>query len=182
MVARGMIGYETLIPAEGGALTNGSFRIEPRARGFDWRIPVVEGVTASRDERPPTLRLTFSGKQPEQCEVLWQYLPLLRARSYRFGFEYQTAGIGPETGVRWEIIDLTNAPARLAEFASLSAEDWTHGELKFTTPGRLTAARLVLAYRRPPGTTRITGWISLRHLRLQAASETASLSRSSVSR
>lgn len=182
LVTRGMIKYETLIPAQGIALTNGSFRIVPRSQGFDWRIPVVDGVTASRDERPPALRLTFSGKQPEQCEVLWQYLPLLAARSYRFSFEYQTAGIGPETGMRWEVIDLTNGPTRLAESVSLSAENWTHGDLKFTTPGNITAARLVLAYRRAPGTTRITGWISLRGLRLKATSEAASLSRASVSR
>lgn len=182
MVTRGMIEYETLLPAEGITLTNGSFRTVPRSQGFDWRIPVVGGVTASRDERPPTLRLTFSGKQSEQCEVLWQYLPLLAARSYRFGFEYQTAGIGPETGLHWEVIDLTNRPTRLAESMSLSAENWTHGDLKFTTPGKLAAARLVLAYRRALGTTRITGWISLRGLRLRPTSEAAFLSRAPVSR
>lgn len=182
MVTRGMIEYETLIPNEGNVLTNGSFRTVPRSQGFDWRIPAVDGVTASRDERPPALRFTLSGNQPEQCEVLWQYVPLLAARSYRFDFEYQTAGIGPETGMRWEVIDLTKAPARLAESVSLSAENWVHGDFMFTTPGNLTTARLVLAYRRAPGTTRIAGCISLRRLRLKATSETESLSRVPVSR
>lgn len=36
METREMIEYETLIPAEGIALTNGSFRIVPRSQGFDY--------------------------------------------------------------------------------------------------------------------------------------------------
>jgi tetratricopeptide (TPR) repeat protein len=167
MVAQGMIEHRAPAP-DGGGLTNGDFQIEPRGRGFDWRIPVVEGVAASRDPRPPTLRLSFSGSQPGQCEVLWQYLPPLAAGRYRLDFEYRTADVAPDTGLRWEIIGLADAPpARLAESASLSAEDWTRGGLEFTAPGRLPGARLVLAYRRAPGTTRITGWIALRGLRLQ---------------
>ena len=171
LVTRGMIEYEPLLPAEGTALTNGGFRIVPRSQGFDWRIPVVDGVTASRDERPPTLRLTFSGKQPEQCEVLWQYLPLLAATSYRFGFEYQTAGIAPATGLRWEIQDLTGATVPLAASTSLAAENWAAEELTFTTPAKLAAPRLVLAYRRTPGTTRVSGWIALRRLELRRAEQ-----------
>ncbi len=177
MVTSGMIEYQTLTPGEGIVLTNGSFQTMPRSRGFDWRIPLVVGVTASREERPTALRLTFSGNQPEQCEVLWQYLPLLAAKGYRLEFEYETAGIGPETGLRWEIIDLTNAPVRLAESSSLSAETWTHGEFKFQTPSRLTAARLVLAYRRALGTTRVIGRIYLRRIALKAVSETVFLRR-----
>lgn len=181
MVTKGMIPYERLVPGGGLVLTNGSFRIAPRSQGFDWRIPAVEGVAVSRDEHPPALRFSFSGRQPEQCEVLWQYLPVLADTSYRLSFEYRTGGIEPNTGMRWEIIDLTNAAMRLAESASLSAESWTRGEVDFTTPANLRAARLVLAYRRAQGTTRITGWISLRRVRLQAAPEKAPHSRSSVS-
>jgi len=126
--------------------------------------------------------LTFSGNQPEQCEVLWQYLPLRAAKGYQLEFEYQTANIAPETGLRWEIIDSTNVPVQLAESESLSAEDWTHRNLRFQTSDRLTVARLVLAYRRVPGTTRIAGWISLRRIAMKATSETASLGRTSASR
>ncbi|MGQ9635641.1 MAG: tetratricopeptide repeat protein [Bryobacteraceae bacterium] len=173
LVGRGLLGYQALNPAAGFALTNGDFRLTPRSQGFDWRIPAVEGVTASRDVQAPALRLSFSGKQPEQCELLWQYLPLAPAASYHFRFEYQTEGIGPGTGLRWEVEDLSGTPVRLAESVSLAAEDWTGGEVTFTTPARLAAARVVLAYRRAPGTTRISGWIALRHLRLKAISDEA---------
>jgi tetratricopeptide (TPR) repeat protein len=113
MVGRGLVGYEALSPAEGNLLTNGNFRLVPRSQGFDWHIPRVEGVTASRDQGAESLRCTLSGKQPERCELLWQYLPLVAATSYRFRFEYQTEGIGSATGLRWEIQDLSGAPVRL---------------------------------------------------------------------
>jgi tetratricopeptide (TPR) repeat protein len=168
IVGGGLLSYQALRPANGLALTNGDFRLTPRSQGFDWRIPPVEGVTASRDEKTPALRLAFSGKQPEQCELLWQYLPLVASASYRFRFEYQSEGIGPSTGLRWELQGLTAAhpPAPLAESASLAAETWVQQQLRFTTPAKLEAARLVLTYRRELGTTRISGWIALRNLSL----------------
>jgi len=170
LVRRGLLHYEVLSPAEGVVLTNGSFRNPPRGAGFDWRIARVEGVAATWDQRPTSLRLTFSGKQPEQCELLWQYLPLVGATSYRFRFEYQTESIGSATGLRWELQDLTQsgAPVRLVDSASLAAEAWVQQELRFRTPAKLEAARLVLTYRRQPGTTRISGWIALRDLSLRA--------------
>ena len=182
IIGRGLIGYQTLHPTDGLVLTNGDFRLPPRAQGFDWRLPPVEGVSVSRDIRATALHVTFSGKQPEQCELLWQYLPLLAATSYRFGFEYQTAGIAPNTGLRWEIQDVSGAPVSLAASSSLAAENWTAEELTFTTPAKRVAARLVLTYRRAPGTTRISGWIALRRVNLKAMSETVSVSRAGVSR
>jgi hypothetical protein len=171
MIGRGLIGYQALRPADGLVLTNGDFRLPPRSQGFDWRLPPVEGASVSRDIRAAALHVTFSGKQPEQCELLWQYLPLLAATSYRFSFQYQTAGIAPATGLRWEIQDLTGATAPLAASTSLAAENWTAEELTFTTPAKLAATRLVLTYRRTPGTTRVSGWIALRRLELRRAEQ-----------
>ncbi len=180
LVRRGLLPYEALNPAKGAVLTNGSFTIPPRGQGFDWRIPRVEGITASLDQRPSGLRFTFSGKQPEQCELLWQYLPLAPAADYRFRFEYQTEDIPAASGLRWELRDVTQGrgPVRLAESGSLSSADWRSQEMEFTTPAHFTLARLVLVYRRALGTTRISGWIALRNLELTSvAARSAAIAR-----
>ncbi len=166
MIAKGIIEHEALLPAKGIIVTNGSFRTVPRSHGFDWRIPLVTGLAISRNEEPPALRLTLSGRQPEKCELLWQYLPLLPFRRYTVEVDYQTVGIAAKTGLHWVVFDSMDISTQLAGSSSLAADDWGHGKLSFTAPGTPALARLVLIYRRAPGTTRIMGQILLQRVKL----------------
>ena len=99
------------VDGTGPALTNATFSTAPTFHGFDWRLPAAEGVSPSSEEPPPGLRLTFSGEQPESCEVLVQFVPLREETDYDLEYVYRTGGIGPGTGLRWRVIHSALAPA-----------------------------------------------------------------------
>lgn len=145
-------------------LTNETFAVEPISRGFDWRLPGVDGISVAR-ENPAGLRLTFSGSQPEYAELLVQYVPIQENQEYKLRFLYRTSGIASDTGLQWHITDMRDA-ASLSEGRSLSSEDETEGRLSFTTPVGCRLIRLALEYRRNPGTTRINGFLVLRSVAL----------------
>jgi tetratricopeptide (TPR) repeat protein len=162
------IPYSVLAPASGTSLTDGGFTILPTSQGFDWRLPSVDGVTTLLDERPAGLRISFSGRQPEDCDVLTQILPVAESSNYEFRFLYRTSGIDPGTGLAWRITDLNGAKI-LAQGESLASESETEGRLPFKTPAGSGLERLTLTYQRALGTTRIEGFVDLRKLRLTQA-------------
>jgi hypothetical protein len=177
LAAHGRIPFGALDPARGQSLTNGGFTVAPTSRGFDWRLPGVEGVSSSNEERPPGLRLTFSGRQAESCEALVQYLPVLEKAGFELRFVYQTSGIEAGTGLAWRLTDV-NGGRSLALWrpgeegkagesaAGLSADVETAGKLAFVAPAGCRFVRLALSYLRAPGTTRIEGYVILRRMEL----------------
>lgn len=163
---RKLLPYLPPEPERGPSLTNGDFRIPPLSRGFDWRVHAVEGVSVSRRESQPALRITFSGRQPESCEVLSQFVPLLPGREYRLRFRYRTSEIAPSTGVRWRIFDAATGAELEDRSSHLSSEEEIQQEVSFSAPTETHMARLVLMYQRAPGTTRIEGSIFLSRISL----------------
>jgi len=149
-------------------LVNGAFTVAPTSQGFDWRLPEVDGVTAASEESPGGLRLTFSGRQPERCEVLDQYVPVQENRKYKLTFLYRTSGIASGTGLAWRIVDINGARS-LGEGRDLSAEEETQDQVSFGTPSGCGLVRVSLLYQRSLGTTRIAGFIVLRSIALEAA-------------
>jgi tetratricopeptide (TPR) repeat protein len=162
------IPFEALAPRLGRSLTNGDFTTLPASLGFDWRLPGTAGVMASLEERPPALRISFSGRQPESCEMLTQFLPVLENSTYELRFLYRTTGIAVGTGLGWRISDRTGARI-LAQSESLASQDEREGSLPFNTTARTGLVHLTLGYLRTLGTTRIEGSIILRKLRLMPA-------------
>jgi hypothetical protein len=169
LAAHGMVPYPALVPERGQALTNGTFRQPFLEHGFDWRMPAVEGVSASSGGTAPFLRLTFSGKQPENCEVLSQWLPLAATRKYRLGIRYETAGLEGETGIGWRVLDGRDGTNLLAETGGLRPSEGTESTIQFSTGLRTETARLVLGYTRALGTVRISGSVSLHRVSLEFA-------------
>jgi len=152
----------------GPILTNGTFRTAPISHGFDWRVPTPEGVSASGEEKPSGSRLTFSGRQPENCEVLAQFVPMREQTAYELKFAYRTPGIRPGTGLRWRVMDASTG-GTLAEGESLSSGEEQLGAVRFRTPAGCKLARLALEYRRTAGTTRIVGFVVLRGIDVRPA-------------
>jgi hypothetical protein len=140
--------YAPLALEKGISLTNGDFTAIPLGRGFDWHVASLEEITVVRPGPPAGLTLSFFGKQPERCELLWQYVPLLPRRIYQLRFRYQTVGMVPTSGIRWRVLD--------AATPQLASSEWREAELSFDSGDR-SLARLVLSYERPPGTTRLEG-------------------------
>lgn len=153
------ISYRVLQPETGQSLTDGDFDALPTSQGFDWRLPGAPGVTVFQ-ERPAGLHVTFSGRQPESCEVLVEYLPVMENSGYQLRYRYRTSGIAPGTGLAWRITDFKRTRV-FAQGASLAAETETAGQLTFQTPAGGQLVRLALVYQRALGTTRIEGSIML---------------------
>jgi hypothetical protein len=146
------------MPGAGRDLVNGDFSRPILSRGFDWRFPAVDGVTtAQAQEDGSVLVVELSGKQPESCEVLSQFVTFPKVKEYRLGVEYRTNDLPAQTGLIWFL-------GADREFALAASPAWSKAEWKFTAPG--DGARLWLAYRRLPGTIRTEGSLTLRRVRI----------------
>jgi hypothetical protein len=163
---RGLIPYPPQPPAGGKGLTNGDFAHEFLGHGFDWMLYNVTGVATSRSPSDG-LQIRFSGGEPEQCFPLGQLVPFQGGGWRRLRFEYRTSGIPQAAGLRWVIADAFSGKEVPVEGESLSAESWKWGEVRFSPPPGLRLGRVLLAYRRAPGTTRIEGAIDLRRAELE---------------
>jgi tetratricopeptide (TPR) repeat protein len=115
-------------------------------RGFDWRIAETPGIHVERVGDGWTLR--FNGRQPESVEILSRYVPLVPGR------EYRVSGCPSESGIVCQLVGASSA--RLDKLKHVPQENANLG-------------RLVLAYRREPGTTRLEGSIVVKKLAITVA-------------
>jgi O-antigen ligase len=156
LAARRLVPYEASQP---GVLVNGDFRQPILNHAFDWRTPATGcAVAAQTLNAGPALEVSFSGKQPENCEFLNHFVALARGAPYVLRFQYRTRDLPERTGLGWS---LGLAP----DHQLPAAEEWSTGEWHFQAPAG--AVRLVLAYRRALGTRRIEGTLLLRQVRLE---------------
>src|ERR1700722_17960319 len=105
LAARGVIPRGALGPRPGASLTNGELAAAPLLRGFDWRLSRVEGSALSFDTGSREMSLSLSGKQPESCDFVEQYLPVLPNVKYHFRYSYRTQDLAADTGVAWILVD-----------------------------------------------------------------------------
>jgi hypothetical protein len=148
----------------GPGLTNGNFTTAFLQRGFDWRTPEAPGVTVLRESDPPALRIDFSGKQPERCEILQQFVPVRPGTAYRLSFEYTASDIAPHSGLAWRAFDPDTGTEVPLNSPQLSTSQWTGATALFVAPPRARSLFLALTYVRESGTVRIEGSASLRNV------------------
>ena len=141
-----------LDPTSGPWLTNPDFRRPSLFRGFDWRFHTVEGVSFARDPARGELSIELSGHQPETTPLIDEFLPLGAGR-YRFSWR-AAAGAIPQDSLVWTVG--RRAPTVASASLSLSSLEVQIGET--------AAVRLVLSYRRRPGSPRAAGILRLRAL------------------
>ncbi len=158
-----MLPYRPLATA---SVVNGDFAVPILNRGFDWRVRIPDGVHATQagEAGRRCLRFTFSGKQPEVCDVLSQLLSVRGGRYHTLGFEYRTAGLPDDTGLAWAV-------SSREQYRLRASEEWKAVVWPFQAPS--DADLLVLRYRRTAGATRIEGSVALRAVRLEAEGEPA---------
>lgn len=173
MSARGLLPYPAIHPATGKSLVNGNFQHAPISLGFDWRLANVTGLSLNYDETDPHVRIAFSGKQPESCEPLFTWVALEPLRKYRLLCRYETAGIPPGSGLKWQLYNTASNASTSAQILpdspSLSHEGPTTATMEFRTPEAFQLGRLALAYQRAPGTVRIEGSLRLASVSLEFA-------------
>lgn len=169
MSRRGLIPYPVIDVATGKSLVNGDFAHAPLGLGFDWRLANLPGVAVHYEETTPHLRIVFSGKQPEFCETVVALLALQPLRKYRLTYRYDTVGIAPGSGLKWQLYNSAEGAQIIPEAPSLSHEGETTAQLEFLAPATFQLGRLALVYQRAPGTVRIEGSVNLANVSLEFA-------------
>jgi hypothetical protein len=161
------IPYGPLAPPDNAAITNGSFSSTPISQGFDWRTPDIGGVTAVREDGSGGLRLTFSGRQPESCLPLSQFIRVRENEHYEMEYLYKTSDIADGSGLSWNI-EYADVDQAASTTATVPAENkGSARKVSFNTPPGCHLVRLSLKYQRTPGTTRIEGRIVLNQVSLR---------------
>ena len=129
--------------------TGAAFTDSPLQSSLDWRYKNVNGVTRTLGQ-DGSLRLEFSGHQPEDVGLLERFIPVRAGVKQMFEWG-QTKTTPAEAGVQWEIKSLAGAV--------LANSGLKAGGVEFTPGESIVQVRLV--YRRAPGTARITGAVEL---------------------
>ncbi|MFB3779334.1 MAG: hypothetical protein ACE141_17080 [Bryobacteraceae bacterium] len=166
LCARRRLPYEALDPLQARSLTNGAFSVPPLSAGFDWRLQLPDGVFGTRVSSMEAFRFSFSGSQPERCQLLSQVLPVEASRRYRLVYEFRMKGIPSPSGLRWYVSDLADWKEVSATPLEPSGDSWSRGALDFVAPSGDRGVVLVLEYQRAHGSTRIEGDLWLRQLSL----------------
>ncbi len=164
LCSRGLIPHPPLNPGQGGLVTNGDFAAPPLGAAFDWRLHPNQGLTATRTESPRALRFTLSGRQPEHCGLADQVLPAEPGLAYVVSYSSRDSGIPAGSGLRWRVSDLATGRELASAPLGGAGDDWRAESLRFVAPAGGGAVRLVLEYRRAPGTTRAEGTLWLRQV------------------
>jgi hypothetical protein len=157
---RKLLPFQALDPTAGGSITNGNFSVIPTEHGLDWRIPPVEGVSVQPDANG--IKIIMSGKQPEECSVLIETIPLSQGREYRLRYEYASAMKGVIPGLHWIVRASASQQQTLAQSdAFTTGADWNAGQMNVAA-GSNNSATLILHYQRAPGTVRWQGDVTIR--------------------
>jgi hypothetical protein len=146
------------IPTSAHPLTNGDFGVRSHGHGFDWVISSVDGVTM--DQFPPQkeLRLNFSGRQPEQCELLRRYIPVEPGSEYRMEWKARADQIEIPSGLMWHMRCAGESACPTLESGDLL--NGSDGIWRFRAPDSRLCV-LTLDYARPTGAVTANGTVTL---------------------
>ena len=140
-------------PLAVGELTNGDLATAPLLHCFDWRLDPVEGASLTFDTTAHQMNLSVSGKQPDPCGFVEEYVPVEPGGAYRVRFRARTA----LTGLYWGFMDGRTGGEISAGPVSPSADGWSGQTAVFSAPAGCDLVRIMLIYRRPAGSMRAEG-------------------------
>jgi len=154
------------VVADASVPYNANFLRDPLPVSFDWSLPEYPGLHSWPGSSG--LETEFTGSQPEDCTIADQIVALTPG-NYTMTFSYHTAGIPPDTGIHWQIVD-TKSNTVLTDSADLSSDALISAEVVFSVPADASVLRLRLAYRRVLGTPRISGMLVVSSTQIKANS------------
>ena len=170
----GILPYQPLSLISGNLITNARLTHPTTGDAFDWEL------TSSEDIRPQIeaageagagFAFHFSGTQSAASVLVEQIIPVNRGDVYRFDFRYSSQGLADNTGVRWIAYAGVDSGRVVAETDSLPASpEQRLSSIEVTAPPE-GFVKLVLEYRRFPGTTRKQGVFRTSHFAFYPAEE-----------
>ena len=116
-----------------------------------------------------SLLLEFSGSQPEFCELMSEFLPLLPGRRYQLKVRYRLHLTNSVTGLQWSVQSIPSGARLMTGLMNLPAEEFVEQSFPLEIAAMGSPTRIVLSHIRQAGTTRMEGrlWIQSVQLILQ---------------
>ena len=111
-----------------GSVYNGGFELEPGNRGFDWYLPNMKGVVATRTRDrdavgEKVLQLAFTGQEMSFAHL--HQLLFLPAGKYAFSVRVRVDGLATRGGLHWVLRCADNPDPALGESERLlGASEW----------------------------------------------------------
>jgi hypothetical protein len=152
------------VAADLTAPNNPSFARQPVPVSFDWNIPDYTGLHSWPGSSG--LETEFSGEEPEDATIADQVLALTPG-TYNVSYSYRTAGVAPDTGIHWQMLDEKSGRClRRAQISRANAS--VRAGFQVSVPKDVPFVRLRLNYHRALGTPRITGTLVIEWVRIEA--------------
>lgn len=143
------------VPTVENPITNGSFALRSYGHGFDWVVVSTPGASVDQFPDEKELRITLSGQQPEECDLLRQYIPVEPGREYQMQWKATGDRIEAPSGLAWHL-----QCAGESACSTLVSGDLLGGVWQFRAPDAKLCI-LTLEYERAPGTVRANGTVTL---------------------
>jgi len=145
------------VPSGDHPITNENFKLSFFQHGFDWIPAEVDGIRVEQSPSDGSLRIQFSGDEPEHAQILQQSVPLDANRTYNLRWDVESKLPDLPSGLTW----------RLQSVGGMGGSDLLSGDLvqtnkqgwQFRVPSETGLYRLSLDYARPLGHSRATGTI-----------------------
>lgn len=155
-------------PIDDGLIGNGEFSKKFIVSFLDWTLLKVPGITSIHQPGTGTVKYIFSGDQPEQCDLLQQWIVPSSGEKWRVRFDFQTRDISQRdaAGLQWE---LDGKP--LSTDKAIASDTWRKEQFDIEANPIARTSRLALVYRRASGTTRLAGELWIRNVRADRNSE-----------
>lgn len=166
-------------PVQQDRIVDGNFRSPPLNTAFGWRTGSPAGVDIAAGGS--SLNLSFSGTQPDHCDVVTQLTLLHSDRTYRLRYRFESSGLEAGAGLHWIVADARSG-ARFApplsqfritpsDFAMAHANegDFTFIVPPASAPQLPVLARVALVYDRDPASAHMQGWIRVDKVWLEEA-------------
>ena len=164
---RHLVGFSELAPDRGSIVTNTDLVAASLRQGFDWKYGSTPEVGNKPLDTGQGISFEISGFQPDSVVLLGQEIPLTPGKQYILNYEYHLIGEQPDSGLQWVIrragASESGNDSVIAASSALSVSDWNTGHMRFSS-GQFDAGRLMLQYRRSPGTLRWKGTVQIRRV------------------
>ena len=164
---RHMVGFSELDPGRGDIVTNPDLVAASLRQGFDWRYNSTPAIAAKPLDTGQGISFEITGFQPDLVAILDEEIPQTPGKQYVQNYEYRLIGDQHDTGLQWVVrrvgVSEYASDSTVAASSVLAGTDWNTGHMEFSA-ARLDAARLILQYRRSPGTVRWKGTVQIRRV------------------
>jgi hypothetical protein len=162
---KGMVGSPA--PSTYSPVTNEQFNVPSFEHGFDWTFSRNQGVVIVQFPEIGQLLVRLSGRQPERCRLIQQFVVLDPNRRYRLTWTLTSEEIAENSGLHWRILNPNSGPAGSNLVSpDLISEGRSPAHWDFQPPSNARLCILALEYSRPIGTTRAEGSLSFHRVSL----------------